>query len=150
MVKDNRIWFGEGGNNVPAIKRFLSEVKQGTTPSTLWSYSEVSHNQEARREIADLNIDDFSTPKPEKLLQRIISLSTNENDIVLDFFMGSGTTQATAMKMKRKFIGIEQMNYIETVSIARLKKVIEGEQGGISRDVLSLIHISEPTRLGMI
>ena len=104
-------------------------------PLTIWSYSEVSHNQEARKEILDLNVDDFSTPKPEKLLQRIIHLATNEDEIVLDFFMISATTQAVAMKMKRQFIGIEQMDYIQDVSIARLKKVIKGEQGGISKDV---------------
>ncbi|MGH0601015.1 DNA methyltransferase [Bacillus mycoides] len=135
LVKDNRIWFGGDGNNVPSMKRFLSDVKQGITPLTIWSYSEVSHNQDARNEILGLNIDEFATPKPEKLLQRIIHLGSNENDIVLDFFMGSSTTQAVAMKMNRRFIGIEQMEYIEGVSIARLKKVIEGEQGGISKEV---------------
>nr|WP_318540251.1 site-specific DNA-methyltransferase [Terribacillus saccharophilus] len=135
LVKDNRVWFGEEGNNVPSIKRFLTDVKQGITPLTIWGYEEVSHNQDARNEILALEIDNFATPKPEKLLQRIIQLASNENDIVLDFFMGSSTTQAVAMKMNRKFIGIEQMGYIEGVSIARLKKVIEGEQGGISKEV---------------
>lgn len=77
----------------------------------------------------------FSTPKPEALLQRIIEISTNENDIVMDFFAGSGTTLAVAHKMKRKWIGIEQMDYIETITKERLKKVIEGEQGGISKAV---------------
>lgn len=77
----------------------------------------------------------FETPKPEKLLQFIINLGSFENDIVLDFFMGSATTQAVAMKMNRRFIGIEQMNYIKNISIPRLKKVISGEQGGISKDV---------------
>lgn len=77
----------------------------------------------------------FATPKPEKLIERIITVGTNENDIVLDFFMGSATTQAVAMKMNRRFIGIEQMDYINTVSVTRLQKVIEGEQGGISKDV---------------
>ncbi|MEQ2528906.1 site-specific DNA-methyltransferase [Bacillaceae bacterium CLA-AA-H227] len=135
MIAENRIWFGEDGNNVPAIKRFLSEVKQGVTPTSIWDYSEVSHNQEARREILALSIENFSTPKPERLLQRIIHLGSNINDIVLDFFMGSATTAAVAMKMNRRFIGIEQMDYIETVSVPRLRKVIEGEQGGISKDV---------------
>ncbi len=77
----------------------------------------------------------FSTPKPEALLQRIIEISTNENDIVMDFFAGSGTTLAVAHKMKRKWIGIEQMDYIETITKERLKKVIEGEQGGISKAI---------------
>lgn len=73
--------------------------------------------------------------KPEALLQFFVDLFTNANDVVLDYFMGSGTTQAVAMKMGRRFIGIEQMDYIKTVSVERLKKVIEGEQGGISKDV---------------
>lgn len=77
----------------------------------------------------------FATPKPEALLQRIIEISTNENDIVMDFFAGSGTTLAVAHKMKRKWIGIEQMDYIETITKERLKKVVEGEQGGISKAV---------------
>ncbi len=77
----------------------------------------------------------FATPKPEKLMNFLINLGTFENDIVLDFFMGSATTQATAMKMHRRFIGVEQMDYVNTVSVPRLRKVIEGEQGGISKDV---------------
>lgn len=77
----------------------------------------------------------FSYPKSEELLEFILSLHTKENDLVLDFFMGSATTQSVAMKMKRRFIGIEQMDYINTVSVERLKKVIDGEQGGISKAV---------------
>ncbi|HGJ5881209.1 MAG TPA: DNA methyltransferase [Arsenophonus nasoniae] len=81
------------------------------------------------------NADIFSTPKPEKLMKRIIDISTNENDIVLDFFAGSGTTAATAIKMKRKFITIEQMEYINGCTVQRLKKTIDGDQNGISKDV---------------
>lgn len=136
MVKDNRIWFGKDGSNVPAVKRFLSEVKQSVTPQTIWDYSEVGHNQDARKEILGLKFKntDFSTPKPEALLQRVINISSNKLDIILDFFMGSATTQSAALKMHRKFIGIEQMNYIEDIAVERLKKVIDGEQGGISKD----------------
>ena len=79
--------------------------------------------------------DDFSYAKPEKLIETILNVTTAEGDIILDFFMGSGTTQAVAHKMNRQYIGIEQMDYIETVSVERLKKVIAGEQGGISKDV---------------
>lgn len=79
--------------------------------------------------------DRFGYAKPEQLLKAIIEVTTNEEDIVLDFFMGSATTQAVAMKMNRQFIGIEQMDYINTVSVQRLQKVMEGEQGGISKDV---------------
>ena len=136
LIEDNRIYFGTNGDSVPAIKRFLSEVQDGTPPQTIWDYSEVSHNQDARKEItAILDESDFATPKPERLLERIIHIGSNEKDIVLDFFAGSGTTAAVAMKMRRQFITTEQMDYIENVTCTRLKKVIEGEQGGISKSV---------------
>ncbi|GAA7334685.1 hypothetical protein MLS206_09270 [Helicobacter pylori] len=97
----------------------------------------VTTNIKATSEIkalfANSNTDLFSTPKPEALISRILEVSTNENDLVLDFFAGSGTTCAVAHKMKRRYIGIEQMDYIETITKERLKKVIEGEQGGISK-----------------
>ncbi|GAA7828434.1 hypothetical protein HpMS151_12580 [Helicobacter pylori] len=97
----------------------------------------VTTNIKATSEIkalfADSNTDLFSTPKPEALISRILEISTKENDLVLDFFAGSGTTCAVAHKMKRRYIGIEQMDYIETITKERLKKVIEGEQGGISK-----------------
>src|SRR5699024_7584810 len=136
LLKDNRLWFGKDGKGVPRLKRFLSEVKSGVTAKTIWKNEEVGNNQDAKREINKIeDIDSFSTPKPERLLQRIIHLGSNKNDIVLDFVMGSSTTQAVAMKMNRQFIGTEQMDYINSVSVPRLKKVIEGEQGGISKDV---------------
>lgn len=136
MVSENRIWFGEKGDSVPRIKRFLSEVKDGIVSQTIWKYEEVSHTQEAIQNLNKLFGEKvFGTPKPEKLIQRIIHLGSEEGDIILDFFMGSGSTQAVAHKMNRQYIGIEQMDYIETVSVERLKKVIEGEQGGISKDV---------------
>ncbi|GHR67718.1 hypothetical protein VN1270_02300 [Helicobacter pylori] len=97
----------------------------------------VTTNIKATSEIkilfANSNADLFSTPKPEALISRILEIATNENDLVLDFFAGSGTTCAVAHKMKRRYIGIEQMDYIETITKERLKKVIEGEQGGISK-----------------
>ena len=136
LKADNRIWFGQTGKNVPRLKRFLSEVKPGTTPLTIWSYKEVGHNQEARRELfalVDTNI--FQTPKPERLIKRIVELATDAGDIVLDFFVGSGTTAAVAMKMNRRFLACEQMDYCDTVTLERLKKVIAGEQGGISKEV---------------
>ena len=137
LIDDNRIYFGKDGDNVPCLKRFLSEVKQGVTPLTIWKYTEVGHNQDALREVLALfgNEKVFATPKGEKLLQRILEISTNENDLVLDFFAGSGTTLAVAHKMKRRYIGIEQMDYIQNITKERLKKVIEGEQGGISKAV---------------
>ena len=136
MVADNRIWFGEDGSNVPSVKRFLSEVKQSVTPQTIWDYSEVGHNQEAIQNLNKIfGQKIFDTPKPESLLKRILHIGSDDGDIVLDFFMGSATTQAVAMKMNRRFIGVEQMDYINMVSVPRLEKVIEGEQGGISKSV---------------
>lgn len=92
MVADNRISFGKDGNNVPAIKRFLSEVKQGITPLTIWTYEEVGHNQEATQEVRALGVIGFDSPKPVRLLARAIQMCSNNGDIILDFFAGSGTT----------------------------------------------------------
>ena len=137
LLADYRVYFGKDGNSAPSYKRFLSEVKDGVVAQTLWTYQEVGHNQDAKKEIKSLFDGQaaFGTPKPEKLIQRVLQIGSNENDLVLDFFMGSATTQSVAHKMNRQYIGIEQMDYIETVSVERLKKVIAGEQGGISIDV---------------
>lgn len=94
----------------------------------------IGTNEDASAHIKKLGLD-FSNPKPESLVAFLIRAVTNEKDIVLDFFTGSATTQAVAMKMHRQFIGIDQMDYINTTSVPRLQKVIEGEQGGISKDV---------------
>jgi adenine-specific DNA-methyltransferase len=132
---DNRIWFGPKGDSKPQLKQFLSEVRQGVVCKSIWMYDEVGHNQISRSEIIKLfGSYVFATPKPEKLLKRIIELSTDEGDRVLDFFLGSGTTAAVAHKLNRRYIGIEQMDYIKDVAARRLQKVIDGEQGGISRE----------------
>lgn len=136
FVDDNRIWFGENGNNVPSIKRFLSETKNGVVAQTLWTYQEVGHTQDAKREVKQFNSNDvFETPKPEKLIERIITLASNPGDIVLDSFLGSGTTAAVAEKMGRKWIGIELGDHAYTHCYKRLKAVVDGEQGGISKEV---------------
>jgi adenine-specific DNA-methyltransferase len=137
MISDNRIWFGAKGDNAPRVKKFLTEVKDGVTAMTLWLRIEVGDNQEAKREIKAFNSDEvFTTPKPEKLIQRVIQLATNEGDWVLDSFLGSGTTAAVAHKMKRKWIGIELGNHANTHCLPRLKAVCEGtDQGGISKAV---------------
>ena len=137
FLADNRIWFGPTGSNVPAIKRFKSEVKDGIVAMTIWSYTEVGHNQDAKKEIKALNFDSiFDTPKPEKLIERIITLATNPGDLVLDSFLGSGTTAAVAHKMGRRWIGIELGDHCYTHCIPRLQKVIDGtDQGGISKAV---------------
>lgn len=134
FVADNRIWFGEDGNNVPSIKRFMSEVKDGIVAMTLWTRDEVGDSQEGKREIKALHFNSiFDTPKQERLIERILTLATNEGDIVFDSFVGSGTTAAVAHKMGRRYIGVEQMDYIQDITVERLKKVLEGEQGGISK-----------------
>jgi len=134
LVADNRIWFGKSGNNVPSIKKFLTEVKQGSVSKTIWFRTEVGDNQEAKKEIkAFENENVFTTPKPERLIQRILQLASNEGDIVLDSFLGSGTTAAVAHKMKRKWIGIELGEHCNTHCLPRLKAVCDGiDQGGIS------------------
>ena len=136
MDIDKRIWWGKDGSNVPAVKRFLSEVKQGLVPQTWWSYEEVGHTQDAKREVVEMfGSDAFGTPKPERLLQRILHIATKENDLILDSFLGSGTTAAVAHKMRRRWIGIEMGEHAATHCLPRLQKVIDGEQGGISKAV---------------
>jgi adenine-specific DNA-methyltransferase len=113
LVKDNRIWFGEDGKNVPRIKRFLSEVKQGITPLTVWTYNEVGHNQEAKQELKAImeGVEVvFDTPKPVRLLERIIHLGTNSDkqDIVLDFFAGSCSIAHAVMTKNIKDQGNRQ------------------------------------------
>lgn len=131
---ENRIWWGKDGNNIPAPKIFLSEVKEGRVPQTFWPYDEVGHTQEAKKEIVSLFGDDvFTTPKPERLIQRILQIATNPGDLVLDSFLGSGTTAAVAHKMGRRWIGIELGDHCYTHCLPRLKKVIDGEdEGGIT------------------
>lgn len=114
LLADNRVWFGSGGNNVPAIKKFLSEVKQGITPSTIWFRNDVGDNQEAAKNIRDLfDIPPFDTPKPVRLLDRILKLSTNSDCIIMDFFAGSATTAHAVMQLNaedggnRRFIMVQ-------------------------------------------
>lgn len=133
-VADNRIWFGPTGNNVPSIKRFLTEVKDGIVATTFWPYQEVGHNQDAKKEIKALGFDSiFDTPKPEKLIERVLTIASNEGDLVLDSFLGSGTTTAVAQKMHRRWIGIELGDHAYTHCAFRLDKVIDGKDpGGIT------------------
>lgn len=131
---DNRIWWGKDGNGVPSLKRFLSEVKQGRVPQTFWPYEEVGHTQDAKKEtVAIFGSEVFATPKPELLIQRVCQIATNPGDLVLDSFLGSGTTAAVAQKMGRRYIGVEMGDHAATHCAPRLQKVIDGEQGGISK-----------------
>ena len=110
MVADNRIWFGADGNNMPAIKRFITEVKQGMACKTLWRYEEVGHNQEAKKEIKELFDDTtpFETPKPTRLINRMLQLATSNDSVVLDFFAGSGTTAHSVIELNVKDGGNRQ------------------------------------------
>lgn len=136
MIADNRIYFGSDGSNTPRVKRFLSEVKQGIVPLSLWLRDDSGDNQEGKKEIKVLfGKDVFDTPKPERLIQKILTLSSNEGDLVLDSFLGSGTTIAVAHKMNRKWIGIEMGDQAYTHCKKRIDLVISGEQGGISKQV---------------
>ena len=129
-----KIKFSEDNKRV--IRKIYLSDQKGRVVESVWNTEDVGSTREANGEIKTLfGNKAFATPKPERLLQRIIIIGSEEGDLVLDFFMGSATTQAVAMKMHRRFIGIEQMDYINTVSVPRLQKVIEGEQGGISKDV---------------
>ncbi len=129
-----KIKFSEDNKRV--IRKIYLSDQKGRVVESVWNTEDVGSTREANGEIKTLfGNKAFATPKPERLLQRIITIGSEEGDLVLDFFMGSATTQAVAMKMHRRFIGIEQMDYINTVSVPRLQKVIEGEQGGISKDV---------------
>jgi adenine-specific DNA-methyltransferase len=137
LREDNRIWFGVNGSNVPRIKRFLSEVQEGIVCMTVWLRTEVGDNQDAKREVAKFNSEEiFSTPKPEKLIQRILELATHDGDLVLDSFAGSGTTGAVAHKMGRRWIMVELGEHCHTHIIPRLQKVIDGaDPGGITEAV---------------
>jgi len=146
MDADKRIWWGKDGNNVPAVKRFLSDVKQGVVPQTLWKYEEVGHTQDAKKELLDiLQFADsqsvFSTPKPLRLLDRVLHIATRPGDLVLDFFAGSGTTAQAVLKLnaedggQRRFILVSNTeatadepdkNLCRDICAERVRRVMTG------------------------
>ena len=137
-VKENKLWWGVNGKNkVPAKKNFLSDIQQGMIPMSLWHYQIAGTNQDARREsLALFKNTPFATPKPEKLIYLVLSIASNPGDLVLDSFLGSGTTAAVAHKMGRKYIGIEMGGHAYTHCKVRLDKVVSGEDlGGITKSV---------------
>ena len=137
MDANNEIWFGGDGTSIPSRKTFLSDIAvDGPPATTIWLHSDAGHNHEAREEGKGLDSHDpFATPKPERLLERILHIATNPTDLVLDSFLGSGTTAAVAHKMGRRWIGIEMGEHAATHCLPRLQKVLDGEQGGISKSV---------------
>jgi adenine-specific DNA-methyltransferase len=133
-IRKNNIWFGSSGNGVPRIKKFLQDADEGLTPQTLWLADEVSTNDAAKKHQVGLLLEGelFDTPKPEELIGRVAHIASSPGDIVMDSFLGSGTTCAVAHKMGRRYIGIEMGEHAVTHCVPRLKKVVDGEQGGIS------------------
>ena len=135
LYHTNQLWFGVLGDEYPCRKKYIDEVET-LPPTSLWTQNMVGTNQEARVELCAFNHNEFFyVPKPEKFMQMILSIATNEGDLVLDAFLGSGTTAAVATKMNRKWIGIEKGSQCEEFCIPRLKAVIAGDSGGISSAV---------------
>ncbi len=136
LDKDRRIWWGEDGSNIPAIKRFLSEVKQGRTPQTLWFYDEVGHTQDAKKTLLEMGVlkDEESTitPKPVALVERVLELASEQDSLILDSFAGSGTTAHAVLKANakdgghRKFILVESEDYADRLTAERVRRVVKG------------------------
>ena len=136
VVDDGRIWFGEDGDSMPRHKKFWSEVQQGLVPTSIWPYEEMGTTGTAKGEILALfpNLTPFSTPKPEALIERILHIASNPGDVVLDCFLGSGTTAAVAHKMGRRWIGVEWLeDTVRDFAMPRLRQVVEGnDPGGVT------------------
>jgi adenine-specific DNA-methyltransferase len=146
LDRDKRIWWGADGNNNPAVKRFLSEVKQGVVPQTLWTYGEVGHTQDAKKQLLDVlrfesSGEVFSTPKPVQLMERILRIASNSGDTILDFFAGSGTLAQAVAKLnaedggERRFILVSSTeatdvepdkNLCRDVCAERVRRVMGG------------------------
>ena len=134
-IANGNIWFGLEGQNAPRIKKFLSTAKIGLTPQTLWAGDDFGTTDSAKKHLLSLFPHQekvFDTPKPEELIRQILEIATNEGDLVLDSYLGSGTTLAVAHKLKRNYIGIEIGEQMTELVVNRLKSVIMGEKGGIS------------------
>ena len=136
-IAAGNIWFGKTGAGVPRIKRFLKSSKVGLTPETLWLAGEVGTNDHAKKQLLKLFPDAgvFDTPKPEGLIRRVLEIATGPGDLVLDAFLGSGTTTAVAHKLNRRYIGIEHGEHAVTYCAARLRLVVDGDETGVSKEV---------------
>ena len=137
-IAAGNIWFGSDGNGVPRVKKFIADSVRGMVPETLWLSEFAGTNKDAKTHLQKLEVYNkelFETPKPERLVSKIFEIATNEGDLVLDCYLGSGTTAAVAHKMKRKYICMEKNPKTCECVKARMKKVIDGERGGVSTDV---------------
>jgi adenine-specific DNA-methyltransferase len=138
LVAQGRVYWPKGGDGIPRLKKYPWE-SEGLVPFTIWLASEVGDNDEAKKQILEMfsEVEPFGTPKPEGLMHRIIHMGSNQGDIVLDCFLGSGTTAAVAHKMGRRWVGIEVFaETLDTYAIPRLKKVVAGaDAGGITETV---------------
>jgi adenine-specific DNA-methyltransferase len=134
-IAKNNVWFGSDGNGVPRLKCFLNSSKTGLTPDTLWFGDDVGTSDTAKKQLLKLFPDKpvFDTPKPEQLIRRILKIATKPGDIVLDAYLGSGTTTAVAHKMGRHYIGIEEGLHAVSHCANRMRQVVNGETSGISR-----------------
>jgi len=134
LIARNDVWFGRDGNGVPRLKQFLHDTSSGMTPSTLWTAREVGTTLAAKKHLLQLFPEQevFDTPKPESLIYRILQIATDPGDLVLDAYLGSGTTAAVAHKTRRHYIGIESGTHAVTHCAERLRQVVRGEAGGIS------------------
>jgi len=135
LIRDNRLWFGPKGDRTPRLKVFLSEVQNGIVPDTWWPHTQTGNNQEAKKEMLKLlpDLEPFATPKPERLLDRVLQIATDPGDWVLDSFAGSGTTGAVAHKLGRRWIMAELGDHCRTYTQPRMRMVVRGEdEGGVS------------------
>ncbi len=133
-IAAGNVWFGKDGGGVPRLKSFLKSESLLVTPETLWLADDVGTTEQAKKQLLRFQMrgDVFDTPKPEPLLRRILEIATHEKDVVLDCFLGSGTTAAVAHKMRRTFIGIERQPSAFEAAQTRLEQVVAGEQSGVS------------------
>jgi adenine-specific DNA-methyltransferase len=148
LDSDKRIWWGDGGNNQPRLKRFLSEVKAGRVPQTLWDYTEVGHTQDAKRTLLEMGLirtqeDGSMTPKPVPLVERVLDLASDKDSLVLDSFAGSGTTAHAVLKAnakdggRRRFILVEGEDYADSLTAERVRRAIRGYAwAGTQRETL--------------
>ncbi len=137
LIANGEVWFGRDGNGVPRLKRFLSTAQVGVTPETLWPAAAAGTTMSAKRHLLSMfpDVAVFDTPKPEELVSLIVAIASDPGDLVLDAYLGSGTTAAVAHKMGRRWFGIESGPQAGTHCAERMRQVIRGEQGGISAAV---------------